>query len=208
MSKSTKIDFKVVMLGSQSVGKTSLVQRFLTGKFTDDVVATVGAAFGAKKVMVKAGGSARIGIWDTAGSERYESMTRIYYRNAKAAIICFDLTNEATFTKVRYWVDELLANEKNCFLYVVGTKEDLVKENPGSRAVDVTTIKNFVSNISAQYYETSAKSNLNVDDLFEKITDDYIQRSKILAPPSLTDEKTTVELKADSPKADAGACAC
>lgn len=68
------------------------------------------------------GTSLTLGIWDTAGAERYESMSRIYYRAAKAAVVCYDLTNRSSFDKVKFWVEELLHNEDGCDLYIVGTK--------------------------------------------------------------------------------------
>jgi Ras-related protein Rab-24 len=76
---------------------------------------------GAKKIVV-GGTSLTLGIWDTAGAERYESMSRIYYRAAKAAVVCYDLTNRSSFDKVKFWVEELLHNEDGCDLYIVGTK--------------------------------------------------------------------------------------
>jgi Ras-related protein Rab-24 len=79
---------------------------------------------GAKKIVV-GGTSLTLGIWDTAGAERYESMSRIYYRAAKAAVVCYDLTNRASFDKVKFWVEELLHNEDGCDLYIVGTKGTL-----------------------------------------------------------------------------------
>ena len=63
---------------------------------------------------------------DTAGAERYESMSRIYYRGAKAALICYDMTDEESFSKVKFWLSELTENEPECALYVVGTKGKLV----------------------------------------------------------------------------------
>merc|ERR1712137_1283654 len=123
----SKVDVKVVLLGQHDVGKTCLVDRYLHGKFKYNVTATVGAAFGAKKVEVS-GSSITLGIWDTAGAERYESMSRIYYRSARAAIVCYDLTNKATFEKVEFWIDELLTNEENCDIYIVGTKMNLLGE--------------------------------------------------------------------------------
>jgi len=117
----SKVDVKVVLLGKTSVGKTCLVERFLHGKFKDNTVATVGAAFGAKKLTIK-GKEITLGIWDTAGQERYESMSRIYYRSAKAALICYDLSDKKSFEKVQFWIDELVANEEGCSIYIVGTK--------------------------------------------------------------------------------------
>jgi len=166
----SKVDVKVVLLGRHSVGKTCLVERYLHGKFKDNTVATVGAAFGAKKMDVS-GKEVTLGIWDTAGQERYESMSRIYYRSAKAALVCFDLTDSKSFDKVRFWVDELMANEEGCAIYIVGTKLDALG-NGGSRIPD--DVSNYADRIGAKVYETSAKTGAGIDELFTDIALRYV----------------------------------
>jgi len=202
----SKVDVKVVLLGQHDVGKTCLVERYLHGKFKFNVTATVGAAFGAKKVDVN-GTSITLGIWDTAGAERYESMSRIYYRSARAAIVCFDLTKKQSFAKVRFWVDELQANEKNCDIYVVGTKLDKVTEDNESRGMDITTVESFVDSIGATYIETSAKSGQNIDSLFFKIAEDYTKRVTQQVPSNAG----TVQLNNsnnNTPPTEGGECKC
>ncbi|GFS17192.1 Ras-related protein Rab-21 [Elysia marginata] len=98
-----KVDVKVVLLGKAYAGKTSLVERYIHNRFSGETVPyqnTIGAAFGAKTVCVD-NKNVIIGIWDTAGSERYEAMSRIYYRGAKAAIICYDLSDRSSFDRAR-----------------------------------------------------------------------------------------------------------
>jgi len=177
----SKVDVKVVLLGQHDVGKTCLVERYLHGKFKYNVTATVGAAFGAKKVDVN-GSSITLGIWDTAGAERYESMSRIYYRSARAAIVCFDLTKKASFAKVRFWVEELQANEKNCEIYVVGTKIDRITEDGEVRGIEQSTIENYCQTIGAPFFETSAKTGHNIDTLFFKIAQDYANKAQETQP--------------------------
>jgi len=183
----SRIDIKVVLLGSQSVGKTCLVERYLYGKFNLGVTATVGAAFGAKKVT-KNNVTITLGIWDTAGAERYEAMSRIYYRQARAAVVCFDVTDSASFGKVRFWVDELLANEPACDVYIVGTKVDLVGEK--IREVEKNMVENYIRTINAKgYYETSAKTGENIETLFDEISNNAIkkyQEGEIIASQSNT----------------------
>jgi len=172
----SKVDVKVVLLGKHSVGKTCLVERYLHGKFKDSTVATVGAAFGAKKITTK-GKEITLGIWDTAGQERYESMSRIYYRSAKAAIICFDLTDARSFEKAKFWVDELMQNEEGCSIYLVGTKVDLVQENPSMRGHSADEIRNYAKSMGCKSYEASAKSGAGIEALFQDIADNFIFKS-------------------------------
>uniref|UniRef100_A0A8C8FEJ2 Ras-related protein Rab-24 n=1 Tax=Oncorhynchus tshawytscha TaxID=74940 RepID=A0A8C8FEJ2_ONCTS len=105
-----RVDAKVVMLGKESVGKTSLVERYVHHRFlVGPYQNTIGAAFVAKPIQV-GDKVVTLGIWDTAGSERYEAMSRIYYRGARAAIVCYDLTDTSSFQRARFWVKEL----QNC----------------------------------------------------------------------------------------------
>eukprot|EP00276_Gloeochaete_wittrockiana_P017858 CAMPEP_0184354288 /NCGR_PEP_ID=MMETSP1089-20130417/87102_1 /TAXON_ID=38269 ORGANISM="Gloeochaete wittrockiana, Strain SAG46.84" /NCGR_SAMPLE_ID=MMETSP1089 /ASSEMBLY_ACC=CAM_ASM_000445 /LENGTH=205 /DNA_ID=CAMNT_0026690211 /DNA_START=34 /DNA_END=651 /DNA_ORIENTATION=+ len=189
----SKVDVKVVLLGLHDVGKTCLVERFLHGKFKTNVTATVGAAFGAKQVDLPGGLSLTLGIWDTAGAERYESMSKIYYRSAKAAIVCFDLTNRSSWEKVQFWINELKNNEEECSIYIVGTKYDLLEENGaiiGKAAVSREEINEFVSTNKSTFFQTSAKTNHNVKELFEAIARDYVrtketQKPKPYSPPEV-----------------------
>lgn len=75
---------------------------------------TIGAAFGAKRVEA-CGKIVKLGVWDTAGQERYKAMSRIYYRGAKAAVVCYDLTAADSFREAKFWVQELLKQEEVCF---------------------------------------------------------------------------------------------
>ncbi|KAL8622650.1 Ras-related protein Rab-24 [Nucella lapillus] len=173
----SRVDAKVVLLGKSYAGKTCLVERYLQDRFLGDSVPyqnTIGAAYGAKTVTIS-GHSLVMGIWDTAGSERYEAMSRIYYRGAKAAILCFDLTDKSSFDRIRFWIGELRQHEEECLLYLCGTKCDLVEENPELRAVSFTAAKSLADDCMAEMYETSSKSGKNISQLFTKIAGDYMK---------------------------------
>ena len=94
-------DVKVVLLGYNSCGKTCLFERFLSGKFNCESLLTIGSGYGAKRVYLDDNRNVLLGVWDTAGSERYDSMTRLYYRGAKAGIICYDVIREASWEKAK-----------------------------------------------------------------------------------------------------------
>jgi len=123
-------------------------------------------------------------IWDTAGSERYESMTRMYYKGANAAIVCFDLSDVSSFEKVDFWISELRENEPDCLLFLAGTKCD--KEKIVSQSHIEECCKKH--NISPQFvFETSAKTNTNINELFE-----CIARQGILLTNIDTDKKDVI----------------
>lgn len=175
----SRVDLKVVLLGKEYGGKTSLVERYLHDRFHGDVPYqnTIGAAFGAKKVEVD-DRVVTMGIWDTAGSERYEAMSRIYYRGAKAAIVCYDLTEGSSFERAKFWVEELLKNEEKCKIYLSGNKYDLVKDEKKNRQVDYHQTTDYADVIHAQVFETSSKTGYNIKELFFKIAKDYLETTK------------------------------
>ncbi|EAW85027.1 RAB24, member RAS oncogene family, isoform CRA_d [Homo sapiens] len=138
-----RVDVKVVMLGKEYVGKTSLVERYVHDRFlVGPYQNTIGAAFVAK-VMSVGDRTVTLGIWDTAGSERYEAMSRIYYRGAKAAIVCYDLTDSSSFERAKFWVKELRSLEEGCQIYLCGTKSDLLEEDRRRRRVDFHDVQDY-----------------------------------------------------------------
>ncbi|XP_036279916.1 ras-related protein Rab-24 isoform X1 [Pipistrellus kuhlii] len=169
-----RVDLKVVMLGKEYVGKTSLVERYVHDRFlVGPYQNTIGAAFVAK-VMSVGDRTVTLGIWDTAGSERYEAMSRIYYRGAKAAIVCYDLTDSSSFERAKFWVKELQNLEEGCQIYLCGTKSDLLEEDKRRRRVDFHDVQDYADNIKAQLFETSSKTGQSVDELFQKVAEDYV----------------------------------
>eukprot|EP00029_Vermamoeba_vermiformis_P005907 TRINITY_DN2181_c0_g1_i1.p1 TRINITY_DN2181_c0_g1~~TRINITY_DN2181_c0_g1_i1.p1 ORF type:complete len:207 (-),score=42.59 TRINITY_DN2181_c0_g1_i1:53-673(-) len=180
----SKVDVKVVLLGMADVGKTCLVERFLNGTWNQNTTATVGAAFGAKKIMIPSSTMPiTLGIWDTAGAERYESMSRIYYRSARAACVCFDLSSKDSFKKVKFWVDELLQNEEQCAIYLVGTKFDLVTDDGEPRGVEASEVAEYAKNINAVgVFETSAKKGTMINELFQTIATHWYENERKNTP--------------------------
>ncbi|XP_022086566.1 ras-related protein Rab-24-like [Acanthaster planci] len=186
----SRVDLKVVLLGKEYGGKTSLVERYLHDRFHGDVPyqnraskkspfysPTIGAAFGAKKVEVE-GRTVTMGVWDTAGSERYEAMSRIYYRGAKAAIVCYDLTDTTSFDRAKFWVEELKKNEEFCKIYLCGTKFDLVDDDRKRRQVDYHSVTDYAEELHAEVFETSSKTGYNIKELFFKIAKDYVREPR------------------------------
>ncbi|XP_034634052.1 ras-related protein Rab-24 [Trachemys scripta elegans] len=170
-----RVDVKVVMLGKEYVGKTSLVERYVHNRFlVGPYQNTIGAAFVAKVMSVR-GRTVTLGIWDTAGSERYEAMSRIYYRGARAAIVCYDLTDSSSFQRAKFWVTELQNFEENCRIYLCGTKSDLLEEDRKKRGIDFHDVQDYADEIKAELFETSSKTGQSVDELFQKVAEDYVQ---------------------------------
>ena len=115
-------DIKIVMLGDSNVGKTCMCARFIQGRFLPDTTMTIGATYSTKIIRVGGNGSvagarrAKVQIWDTAGQERFRSMARLYFREAKIGVVCFDITDKDTLGAAEYWIDELAVPVDICIL--------------------------------------------------------------------------------------------
>ncbi|KAK3398176.1 P-loop containing nucleoside triphosphate hydrolase protein [Sordaria brevicollis] len=135
---SSSLEAKIVVLGSQGVGKTSLVTRFCKGAFNPaQITSTVGASMMTKRVIdADTDTVVRLQIWDTAGQERFRSISRLYYRGANACILCYSITDAASFAEMGMWLTELRRNlPHDIVLHVVGTKADIVARDPSKREV-------------------------------------------------------------------------
>jgi len=158
---------KVVLLGQSSVGKSSLVLRFVQDRFIPNTEGTIGAAFLVKSLPLT-GETVKFEIWDTAGQERYHSLAPMYYRGAQAAIIVFDLSSRDSFDKAQIWVDEL--REKSSpdqIVAFVANKLDIQDK----RQVSKEEGENYASQHDLLYLETSAKDGTNVNELFKLLAD-------------------------------------
>ncbi|KAH6688245.1 putative ras-like GTP-binding protein [Leptodontidium sp. MPI-SDFR-AT-0119] len=132
------LEAKIVVLGSQGVGKTSLVHRYVKNQFSPaSTTSTVGASFLTKRVVDDESDTVvRLQIWDTAGQERFRSISRLYYRGANACILCYSITDPTSFEEMGVWLTELRRNlPPDIILHVVGTKADLVARDPSQRHV-------------------------------------------------------------------------
>uniref|UniRef100_U5EU60 Putative rabx1 n=1 Tax=Corethrella appendiculata TaxID=1370023 RepID=U5EU60_9DIPT len=156
------IEAKIVILGSQGVGKTSLVVRYISNVYTNEVPPTIGASFFTGKVNID-DFKVKMQIWDTAGQERFKAMAPLYYRNANAALLVFDISQYNSFNDIKTWVHELQRNvQEPMVLSLVGNKLDLDEK----RAVSREEASLYASSIGSSYFETSALQDQGIEQVF------------------------------------------
>ncbi|KAI3436923.1 uncharacterized protein J3R85_005967 [Psidium guajava] len=164
-SGNKNINAKLVLLGDVGAGKSSLVLRFVKGQFVEFQESTIGAAFFSQTLAVN-DATVKFEIWDTAGQERYHSLAPMYYRGAAAAIIVYDMTNQASFERAKKWVQELQAQgNPNMVMALAGNKADLLD----ARKVTAEEAQTYAQEHGLFFMETSAKTATNVNDIFYEI---------------------------------------
>lgn len=169
--------FRLILIGDSTVGKSSLLKYFTDGKFAELSDPTVGVDFFARLVEVKDGTRIKLQLWDTAGQERFRSITKSYYRNSVGALLVYDICNRASFEHIPIWMSEArrhIEPHRPVFA-LVGCKADLVN-NGGQREVSKEEAKNFADQHGLFHVETSAKSGLNVEEAFRSVTQEVYNR--------------------------------
>ncbi|GBE60015.1 Rab5 [Babesia ovata] len=157
--------FKLVVLGDTSVGKSCLVGRFVKNTFLEFQESTIGAAFMTQSVKFD-DYTVKFEIWDTAGQERYRTLAPMYYRGSAAAIIVYDITLKESFHQAKGWIQELQSYvDPNIVLALAGNKLDL----EASREVPREVAEEFANANNCLFMETSAKSGHLVQELFTEI---------------------------------------
>eukprot|EP00929_Paragymnodinium_shiwhaense_P093004 TRINITY_DN5303_c0_g1_i1.p2 TRINITY_DN5303_c0_g1~~TRINITY_DN5303_c0_g1_i1.p2 ORF type:complete len:228 (-),score=41.60 TRINITY_DN5303_c0_g1_i1:132-815(-) len=167
-SKMMQYDYlvKLLIIGDSGVGKSSLLVKFVDGKFTAATPQTVGMDF-KMKMLERGGKRVKLQIWDTAGQERFHTITQQYYRNAMGIVLVYDCTNDESFANVRKWAAQIKAHgAEEASLMLLGNKCDA--EN---RVVDEATGRALAEEYNMPFIETSAKSGLHVDDAFVAVAD-------------------------------------
>lgn len=154
--------FKLLLIGDSGVGKTSLLLRFAENTFTDNFMSTIGVDFKIKTIDID-GKTAKLQIWDTAGQDRFRTITSSYYRGAHGIIVVYDVTQRETFDHVSMWMGEIekYAND-NVVKLLVGNKSDM----DDKRQVSSDDGKQCADNMDIKFLEASAKNSQNVTETF------------------------------------------
>ncbi|CAF0858648.1 unnamed protein product [Adineta steineri] len=164
--------FKLLIIGNSSVGKTSFLFRYADDSFTSAFVSTVGIDFKVKTVF-RHDKRVKLQIWDTAGQERYRTITTAYYRGAMGFILMYDITNEESFNAVQDWCTQIkMYSWDNAQVVLVGNKCDLDQD----RAVTQERGQRLADQLGLEFFETSAKENINVKAVFERLVDIILEK--------------------------------
>ena len=167
--------FKIIIVGDISVGKTSIINRFIENKFTPEIKSTLKNENLKKKINIDNTTIATLNIWDTIGDERFRILTRQFYQDSHGALLIFDITNKETFNKLEIWIKDIIENTPpDCILMIIGNKYDL-NEN---RQVSYDDANILSQRFNIFYYEVSAKNGNNIALAFEQLTYRIIDKQR------------------------------
>ncbi|GAA5972559.1 hypothetical protein JCM8115_000266 [Rhodotorula mucilaginosa] len=196
--------FKLVFLGEQSVGKTSLITRFMYDTFDNTYQATIGIDF-LSKTMYLEDRTVRLQLWDTAGQERFRSLIPSYIRDSSVAVVVYDVTNRASFMNTSKWVDDVRSERGNDVIIVlVGNKTDLNDK----RQVTTEEAEQKAKELNVMFIETSAKAGHNVKTLFRKIAQALPGMDSQSEAQTGANQMIDVSVTPTNTTGNEGGCAC
>ncbi|RYP57439.1 hypothetical protein DL770_010671 [Monosporascus sp. CRB-9-2] len=179
-SEETLPVLKLLCIGPSGAGKSALLVRYCEDQFDpESLTATIGIDFKMKKLAVR-GKAYRLNIFDTAGQERFRTLSTSYYRGAHGVIIVYDISSRRSFLGLEKWVDEARSNASpGAVLYLVGSKLD--KAASGGRAVSFEEGKAFAEAHGIGFCEVSSKTRENVRTPFLEVVDQIIQKPELIS---------------------------
>ena len=186
--------YRVVLLGKQATGKTCIIAQFINGSFDPGTISSLTAQFIRKTIQFADGRTITLDIWDTAGQEKYRAIAKIYYKEARAVILVYDITDESSFKEMKeYWYEQVkLYAKKDVIFAVAANKNDLDEE----RKISDEEGKKFANEIGAIFASTSAKNADGIQALFDNVG------QKILNPSFIEKETNAsgIKLNGGDPK--------
>jgi small GTP-binding protein len=159
--------FKVILIGDGSVGKTSLIRRYMEGRFKRDYLPTIGSQIYTKRIVGEDETAVTLVVWDISGQPAFSAIRPEYYKGAAAILLVYDLTRPETFHHLDSWLNETKKYLPNAQIILIANKSDL----GGNRKIDTRLGEEYASKINAPYLETSAKEGNNVSETFAVLAD-------------------------------------
>ena len=175
MTSEPNVTFKILTIGESGVGKTCILRRFVENKFLKNHLATIGIDFKTKTLTIN-NQEIKLKIWDTAGQERFRNITTQYYKGADGIVLVYDVTDEASYDKIRDWMEQILSNtqQEEIGLVLMGNKCDMEPRN-----VTEEMGKKMAEELKIDYYETSALNGQGIKEAFEGLTRDIMKKKAV-----------------------------
>ena len=163
---------KLILFGNAAVGKTSIIDRYVNNKFEEEYISTLGYNVFEKSIELKDENTVNFMIFDIGGQEQFEELRRKYASGAKAALLVYDITNRESFNNIKKWRNDLTNFTDNATFILIGNKVDLEDEKKIQKE-EGNTLAEEIGAVG--FFETSAKTNIEIDDAFHKLAQMYLE---------------------------------
>ena len=165
-------NIKVVFLGESYVGKTSLINRYISDKFYEEVMSTLAGTYSTKSIYYQ-NKEYFFNIWDTAGRQNFRALNKIFLKDVNIIVLVYDITKKQSFLELQYWLDLILEDHPDAYLILVGNKDDLFIE----REIKKSDGEKFANVIHSAFTETSAKDSHNWKAFLDNVFNNYLKMS-------------------------------
>eukprot|EP00891_Asterochloris_glomerata_P001043 jgi/Astpho2/1043/Aster-00863 len=187
---------KLLLIGDSGVGKSCLLLRFSEDSFTSSFITTIGIDFKIKKILLD-NKWIKLQIWDTAGQERFRTITSAYYRGAMGILLVYDVTDEASFNNIRNWMRNIEQHASdNVNKVLIGNKCDMDEHK---RVVPYSKGQALADEYRIQFFETSAKNNIRVEEVFQSVAKDVMARLREDGGPASAATQQTGSVRVGEP---------
>ena len=161
--------YKVLLLGDTTVGKTCFLMKYTDKTFQEVHMSTIGLDYRLKTMTLKSGKNVKLQIWDTAGQDRFRSITKNYYKSANGIILIYDVTSLLTYENVKTWISQIRGEApQNVVIFIAGNKIDMEEE----RKVKTEDGIKLADEYGFLFFETSAKNDININETFEDLVEE------------------------------------
>ena len=195
---------QLLIIGDMTVGKTSLLSRYSKGVFNTSYLATVGLDNFTKDEVID-NKTVRIKIWDTAGQEKFQSLTKGFFRNAQGIMVVYDVTNVETYENLKYWTQSIKTHMGSDIdkisVIIIGNKID-----SKDREVNKKEAESYCSELGYPYFETSAKTGENVNETIRYLVMEVLRKNSLNKVKSFNNENGN-NFKISKQKSESG-CPC
>ena len=168
MSTSNEVEFvfKILLLGDSEVGKSCFLMRYSDNVFVENYITTIGLDYKLKSVKLDSGKTIKVQLWDTAGQDKYRTIAKNYFKGSHGILLLYDVTKQSSFQNIRDWIQDIREEvSQKAIIFLIGNKIDLVDK----RKISKEKGKELAEEYKLPFFEASAKSGENVDEVFKAL---------------------------------------
>ena len=195
------LSISILFLGDSKVGKTNMIYRFVENKYSDEILVTLGFDIKTKiiKIMNK---NILVKIFDTAGQERFNAVTKSLFQKVQGIILVYDISNEESFNNINFWISQINDNFLNIKCILAGNKCDLEKE----RIISKKEGENLAKKNNFKFFETSSKTGHNINEIMNEIVSDIYKNNNFISEIKTLSLNDSIKSKSEHKKKRKNCC--